>query len=259
MAAIDKIYVDTYDKYLQFKEWCEKQPTLKDKYGVESSLMDYLYKYKEPFERSHPIFKGPYYLDAYIIRNCPLDFIQEELMLNYGHKSQKTIEEMYKIVMDRGGVEGEAGKDYYYWLTKNDFIVEGNHIYYPQNDFSSYSEIKKGLLYSTSVYEGEYVVGKHCRCIKHPIRFYNRPYKTKSWFIDVDTPDNLPYMWYHSNHNSWDFMGEFVICDWSSSTAFCKTIKALKRLIRKWKLPVGTIVRATGRYQQDDYAFLVTK
>ena len=259
MAAIDKIYVNTYEEYLQFKEWCKQQPKLKDKYGVEASLLDYLYKYDSPFKGNHPIFNAPYYLDAYVIRNCPLSFIQEELMLNYGYKSQKTIEEMYKIVMDRGGVQGKQNKDYYYWLTKEDFVVEDGHIYFPDNYLSSYMQIKRGELYSKPYYEEEYVIGKHCRCIKHPIKMYNRPFKTKGWFIDIDTPESLPYMWYHSNHNSWDFMGEFVISEWSSSAANCKTIKAAKRLIRKWKLPVGTIVKITARYSGDDYSFLVTK
>ena len=33
------------------------------------------------------------------------------------------------------------------------------------------------------------------------------------------------------------------------------TIKAIKRSILKWKLPVGTIVKCTGRYVGDIYEF----
>ena len=33
MAAIDKIYVNSWDEHTQFEEWCRKQPPLTDKYG----------------------------------------------------------------------------------------------------------------------------------------------------------------------------------------------------------------------------------
>ena len=46
MAAIDRIYVDKFEDYLLFKEWCEKQPKLNDKYGAECSISDYLYKWE---------------------------------------------------------------------------------------------------------------------------------------------------------------------------------------------------------------------
>ena len=36
MAAIDKIYVDSFEKYKLFKDWCMTQPKIKDKYGKET-------------------------------------------------------------------------------------------------------------------------------------------------------------------------------------------------------------------------------
>ena len=63
-------------------------------------------------------------------------------------------------------------------------------------------------------------------------------------------------MWYHENTNTWDFSEEFVISDCISSCCTkYKTIKAIKRAILKWKLPVGTIVKCTGRYIEDTYEF----
>ena len=53
-------------------------------------------------------------------------------------------------------------------------------------------------------------------------------------------------------------MEEFVIDEWSSSMCIeFKTIKAIKRAILKWKLPVGTIVTCTGRYVEDTYKFKI--
>ena len=83
MAAIDKIYIDSFEKYKLFKDWCMTQPKLKDKYGKETSLIDYVFKYTEWKDGAVlPICNNPYYIDAYLIRNCPFDFIQKELIIN---------------------------------------------------------------------------------------------------------------------------------------------------------------------------------
>jgi len=218
MAAIDKIYVNNYAQYLQFREWCEQQPLLVDKYGKKEKITNYLYNYEERPFGEFPIFMAPCYVDAYVIRNCPFDFIQKEMMLNYGHHIQE-----------------ETGEE------------------------SVYSKIKRGYLYSSPLADVIYEVGKHFKCTKHPAHRYNTPFGCRRWFVDIITPDEVPFMWYHQELNTWDFCKDYVIANWNSSTAHIKTIRALKRLIIKWKFPVGTIVRATGRYIEDDYEFVVKK
>lgn len=88
MAAIDKMYVSSYKDYIEFKEWCKKQPPMVDKYRNKESICEYLYNYWEEQDfkdrKSLPIFNAPYYIDAYVIRNCPLEFMQKELELHYG-------------------------------------------------------------------------------------------------------------------------------------------------------------------------------
>jgi len=256
MAAIDKIYVDTFDKYQQFVEWCKKQPLIKDKYGVEVSILDYVYEYKKPFEGSHPIFNAPYYIDGYVIRNCPFDFIQKEMMINYGHWSQEKIDNAYETVRKRADGEDSPFFD---WLTIDDFKIIDGVITMPNLEKSDYELIKEGKLYNSVHTKEIYEIGKHIKCIKHPKQFWNKPLGYKLWWVSVDVPDGMPYMWYHYKHNSWDFSDEFVKSMWSSSTAHCKTIKALKRLIIKWKLPVGTEVFVHDRYVNNDYKFIVTK
>ena len=179
-------------------------------------------------------------------------------MINYGHWTQEQLDEAYKIVMDRGGEKAEIGNTYY-WLTKNDFEIINGVITMPYKEKSSYQLIKEYKLYISPITSIDYTIGKHFRCIQHPKEFYNKPYNCKSWFIDINLPEGMGYMWYHEKYNTWDFYDEYVISDWASSTAFCKTIKALKRLIIRWKLPIGTIITATGRYTNDTYKFIVTK
>jgi hypothetical protein len=84
MAAIDKIYINGYENYTKFIKWCEEQPKIKDKYGTECSLVNYTYHWEDFGDECRPSFMAPYYIDAYLIRNCPYDFIQEELERNYG-------------------------------------------------------------------------------------------------------------------------------------------------------------------------------
>ena len=253
MAAIDKIYVNSFEKYKIFKDWCMTQPKIKDKYGREISLINYIFNYTKWKEDAVlPVCSNPYYIDAYLIRNCPFDFIQEELMLSYGKWTQDEIEEAYDVVMKRGGENCKGG--IYHWLSKEDFIIIDGKIFLKKD--SDYDLIKAGKLYSTPYTNKKYKVGKSFKIIKSPQQHYNRPFKCKIWFIHVDIPEELGYMWYHSNTNTWDFSEEFVIgSSFSNCCTKYKTIRAIKRAIRKWKLPVGTIITCTGRYVSDNYEF----
>lgn len=257
MAAIDKIYVRKFDDYLLFKEWCEKQPKIKDKYGTECSISKYLYQW-ESFKDDcgYPVLNAPYYIDAYLIRSCPFDFIQDELKLNYGYRTQKYIDDAYNIVMNRN----DENKYFYKWLTPNDFKIVDGVVTMPNEPISDYELIKDRKLYTTPYTQKKYTIGKHIKCIKHPKLQYNTPFRCDFWWVQVDPPEELGYMWYNSEYNTWDFYDEFVICK-NTSSICCKykTIRAIKRVIRKWKLPIGTIIKCTGRYTFDTYIFQVTK
>lgn len=253
MAAIDKIYVDSFEKYKLFKDWCMIQPKIKDKYGKETSLINYVFNYTEWKDGvSLPICRNPYYLDAYLIRNCPFDFIQKELMLNYGKWSQDMIDEAYDTVLKRGG--NKTDKGIFCWLSKGDFSIVDGKIYLLNQEETDYDLIKAGKLYSTPYTNKKYKAGKSFKILKCPQQHYNKPFKCKRWVVHVEAPEELGYLWYHSNTNTWDFTEEFVIADGSSSCCIkYKTIRAIKRAILKWKLPVGTIVTCTGRYVDDTY------
>lgn len=255
MAAIDKIYVNKFEDYLLFKEWCEKQPKIKDKYGSECSLSDYLFQYNSFIDgKSYPIFNAPYYIDAYLIRNCPFDFIQDNLKINYGYKSQKWIDEAYDIVMNRN----DENKNFYTWLKPDDFKIVNGIITMPNEPLSDYELIKNGKLFATPYTQKEYTIGKHIKCIKHPPIQYNTPFGWKFWWIQIDPPDESGPMWYHEEYNSWDFSDEFIINE-GCNIICCKykTIRAIKRAIRNWKLPVRTIVTCTGKYYNDIYEFKI--
>lgn len=251
MAAIDKIYLKNFEEYLQFKEWCEKQPPIKDKYGNSCRLTRFLYKYNKPFYATFPVFIAPCYVDAYLIRNCPFDFIQEELMLNYGHWTQERIRKYYEAV------KNYKGDDCPYWAKLKDFItLDDGSMTIKGLEKSDYEKIKDSELYNSPVTSKKYISGNHFRCIEHPAIKYNTPFDG-NWFVSVTLENG--YVRYSKEHNTWDFAEEFVISYGISSHAFFHTIRAIKRNIRKWKLPVGAIVIVTGRYVEETYKFVVTK
>lgn len=268
MAAIDKIYLSSYNEYIQFRDWLKAQPKLKDKYGKEVSLMLYFFDYwdkKYWFDEngknvSHPVFSAPYYVDAYIIRNCPFDFVQKELMINYGYWSQERIRDFYESVKNYDPDKDGAP----FWAKLEDFIFnEDGTMAIKGLEKSSYEEILDGELY-TLPYRTNVEYGTHFRLTKSPngkrtIPF-ERPLKG-NWWVNVENANNkYDSMWYNKYTNTWDFMDEFVINTGGiSNTAYVKTITALKRKIRKWKLPIGSKVCVTSRYIGEEYEFVITK
>lgn len=283
MAAIDKIYVNSYEECKEFKEWLLKQPKLKDKYGKEVSIYSYFFdwwdnpEYWTDKNSHHPIYSAPSYVDAYIIRNCPLNYIQKRLMLMYGHKTQEDINEMYYIVINRTPEEqkliDEAEGEYpnkpisYWWLNKDDFkIIDGVITMSNVEKKSSYQKILDGELYISPSIEGTYEIGKHFKIIKrpfyqskcnYPMTYKNRIKRHPNWEISVS---NM-YLWWHSKNKigTWDFSTEFVTSEYSSSTAHCPSLKSIKRRILKWKLPVGTVITLSGKYVGEYYKICIKK
>lgn len=85
MAAIDKCYVDNYQDYLDFKNWCENKSFVTPR-GNKINLKNIYFEYKkEDFENGEerPIFNTPTYIDNYLYHNCPLKFIQDWIQDRY--------------------------------------------------------------------------------------------------------------------------------------------------------------------------------
>jgi hypothetical protein len=108
--------------------------------------------------------------------------------------------------------------------------------------------------WDTFTKEGKY--GTKFRMIKHPKDMKaNRPYKRNSWFVQLSNDGNCDY---DSDNNRWLWCYElYEPKGWTSNTAHINTIKALKRHMRKWKLPKGTIVKALGGFIGDEYEFKI--
>jgi hypothetical protein len=153
-------------------------------------------------------------------------------------------------------------------LSPSDFVVDSEGVVtMPNSEKSDYQKILDGELYVSPALTDEYPKSKHFKIVKVPFneRKYNYPIKSK-WDIEVIPPKHIEgFMWYHSSKTSkigtWDFSSEFVFSEdgWSSSCASCQSFRSIRRRIRKWNLPVGTIVKLSGRYVGEDYELIITK
>ena len=122
-------------------------------------------------------------------------------------------------------------------------------------DEEFYESVKKGTSeYDTFSKEGKY--GVKCKCIKRPDITTNRPWGQKEWFVQLNEPNEYNFLWYNEKYDNWVWPYELGYSHGNTCWKF-KTIKSLIRHIRKWKLPKGTIVRATSRYVGIDWEFKV--
>ena len=85
MAGIDKTYIDNYEDYKRYYDWClSNNLEFYRKYRV--NLTDFFYDLVESnFKEKQliPICNTPQYMDVYLIRNCPIEFVQNRLKEQY--------------------------------------------------------------------------------------------------------------------------------------------------------------------------------
>lgn len=137
MAGIDKTYIHNYAQYKEVYDWCkDKEVTLKNE--VTFKPLDFLYEIteeefnnnkkewieknlkflsKKELEKNYefPIWNTPLYFDIWLIRNCPINFIQDRLKQQYKEEYDQI--KNYTSVYDtyqRNGV----GNNFHYKVIK---------------------------------------------------------------------------------------------------------------------------------------------
>lgn len=86
MAGIDKTYLNTYNQYLEILDWCNKTSIVTDKYGNTFNPKNYMYcpnLEEKDFNAGMVLWNTPVFFDMYLIRYCPVTFIQERLKEQY--------------------------------------------------------------------------------------------------------------------------------------------------------------------------------
>lgn len=242
MAGIDKTYISSYEDYRKVINWC-KDKSFKLKNGKIIKPSDFIYypditreewnEWKEEYNKKYPNYKfelvlwnTPTYLDVWLIRNCPIDFIQERLKEQYS-----------------GGWSKTAFTDH--------------------NESNLYDQIKNYTsIYDTYQRNG---LGKNAKIIIKQYGFPIRDKKC-FWWIEVNNPwsaftkkrlflGNKDTYWYNENNNEWYTVNELM--DYTSSCAHREgtlTVKNIVNLVKKWNFPKGTIVTFQCLYKRHIYS-----
>lgn len=172
---------------------------------------------------SIPVMNTPTWFDIWLIRNCPITWIQDNLRSQYG-----------------GGWSKTAFTDY--------------------NDEDLYEQIKNKVSpYDTFKRNG---LGRNIHVNKNSFPILSKKgFKNFSYHFEVTFPDGTTG-WYKEDEDYWAHDLECkMTTGWTSSSAhrkFSGKPKVMFRLLQKWDLPAGTTVRVTefciGKYSGRRYS-----
>lgn len=89
MATIDKIY-GTHDQYFELYDWCSENipEACKFFYGEREDLNH---------DEERTLANFPYRIDKYLIQNCPIEFVQDRLVVQYGDEYDAILNEGNKV------------------------------------------------------------------------------------------------------------------------------------------------------------------
>ena len=211
MAGIDKTYLKKWDQYKSLRDWCVSVGEVTDDYGNKFSPISWLgeYTYEGWMEGTEneteevPVWNTPLYLDIYLIRYCPLDFIHDRLKEQYGEgwsknafcATQNTYDEILNRVStydtyQRNGVKNPKFKGHnpiYSRRNVRDFIW---WVYIKDHDWS-YDESANHWFHDDDVYMSKGNWTSNCATIKgrltkrklaRILRKWNLPKGTKLHF-----------------------------------------------------------------------------
>lgn len=210
MAAIDKTYVKTYNQYKEVYDWCKDiVVTFDDTFvkNVSFKPFDFISEYTEDNFNQLPengelvLWNTPYYIDNWLIRNCPIDFIQKRLKEQYGEDYDNIKNGNCKMYE-----RNRLGKDIHFKVIKKPHVYGRFSFIYTdrQNQLRVYKENRKGL-----------------------------------WDISIKDKDN--YWYYNEKHDYWTSVIEGLPFDSCTCILKKKNlnIKSIYRYLRKWNLPAG--------------------
>lgn len=242
MAGIDKTYISDYQQFTQVRDWCkDKKVELKN--GLVYNAIDFLMypdmtedefnswkdeliqrhikTYNESREEAEkyfeiPLWNTPTYFDIWLIRNCPIDFIQERLKYQYGAEYNQI--KNYRSEHDTYQRNG-LGKNFHYkviekpnWKPRYNFIYTDRH-----GNKKVYKESRKSW-----------------------------------WFVELRELSGNDIMW--EANQDYDYWTNWIeALPFTSNMMDIRKKKNLNihsiiRMIKHWDLPANTQVKVVNRY-----------
>ncbi len=252
MAAIDKTYISDYQQFKEVRDWCkDKKVELKN--GLVYNAIDFLYdpdmtkesfnEWKEEIVQRHiknynetredavksfciPLWNTPTYFDIWLIRNCPIDFIQNRLREQYGEEYEEI--KNHTSEYDKYQRNG-LGKNFHYTVIKK------------PNWKSRYNFTYTDRHGNTKVYKEN-----------------RKPW----WFVKLRDLSGNNIMWEaNQRHNYWTNWIESLPFTSNMMDIRKKNlnIRTIIRIIKKWDLPADTQVIIDNRYFQYGWVINIKK
>lgn len=216
MAAIDKTYFSTKKEYHEIRDWCRSMGRVTDDYGNVFRPLDFMYEYEdsdlaEAPGKEYVLWNTPTYFDIWLIRNCPVGFVQQRLYEQYG-----------------GGWSKEAFTEH--------------------NDDDMYEQIKnRTSIYDT--YKRNGTKGNLRFSVKwhYNARFKD---DKLWWWIQIEYHDGVHWSyddetdcwWTDSEPHPWNTN--------TAHRHGPMSMGRLRRLLNKWDLPEGTVVSFSGSWKR---------
>ena len=144
MAAIDKTYINNWNDYKALVDWCkDKSFTLSNGDIIKPSYFIYNYTEENFNDRKEiPVWNTPIYLDIWLIRNCPLKFIQDRLKEQYGtgyskefiisHEYEDTYHKILNYTSQYDNYERNGSHKFSVKYTLNDKFKDDNLVWWVQ-------------------------------------------------------------------------------------------------------------------------------
>lgn len=265
MSCIDKTYVSSWEEWKELKDWvwdkkielkngltcyprnCMYYPDYDEKQVNEwlenvrqSNMKMYGYTYDVAVERSEiPFWNTPTYVDIWLIKNCPIEWVQDRLKYQYGGDSS---------------IPG---------LTHYDTIKQGISEYdtYKRNGLGKnfkYKVIKKPT--------GRFLHKFHYIDRNENLRLY-KDNKNSVWLVEVNdvkhpyNSDEYIHWCANDKHNFWTCYAEALPYTSSAMTIRCKqpSLKSIIRRIQKWDLPDGTQIKFANLRFNIEWIIIIKK
>lgn len=228
MAVIDKTYIKTYNQYKEVCDWCKDVVVTFDiNKNIKFKPSEFIYEYTEDDFKNLPenaelvLWNTPSYMDKWLIRNCPIDFIQKRLKEQYGD-DYDDIKNSNCEMYERDGL----GKNIHFSVIKKPWI------------YNRFNFIYRDRQNKIKVYKAN---------------------KMDVWNIRINDEDC--YWFYNEQYDYWTNNIEGFPFNSFTCTLKKKNlnIKSIYRYLKRWNLPAGIKITIDNIYFDNMCWELITK
>lgn len=250
MAAIDKTYLQE-EEYAQVVEWCKKigkvkhplsgftfrpfnyiyYPDKKERDEVRAELREEQAKRGHVYDEYLVLWNTPKWFDYWLVKECPLDFIQDQVVYQYGEE----------------------------WV---EAVKNGTSIYdtYERNGLGQNLDVKILRKPKWDCRVGYYFPHYNKKFQRWLIDVYDDNKNYKYAGIECSDVSNHDLWSYNEHHDVWVNINKELI-PWTCSGCMelrdgPMCFKTILRKLRKWNLPAGLTICLSGMWKGQEWTLV---